>query len=216
MEAILIVAGIIFLAALLAFPEAKIGHKLMTLLSEGVPMVAFLVVFVTFMLTIICRYVLRQAIPWSYEVSILGYMYCMFFGSGIALKKDEHVVFSLLYDKLPPKGKLISKLIYNAALVILIAIIFVPCMNSLMASTMKTGILKMPYKVVFAPFLWMLFECAFRCLFYMKASWKEYQGTKNKPVAAGTEEHSVEDGEAGFSEGTEVITETGKEEVAKA
>jgi len=173
--AFLIVLGLLLLAVLLAFPEAKLGEKLMTVPSEGVPMVSFAVVFVTFMMTIFCRYILRFAIPWSYEVSILGYMYCMFFGSGIALKRDEHVVFSLLYDKLSPLGQLISKLVYNAVLVVLIAIIFVPCLNSLMASTMTTGILKMPYKVVFAPFLWMLFECAFRCLFYMKASWKEYR-----------------------------------------
>ena len=173
--AVIIVAVILLLATILAFPQAKIGARLMTVLSEGVPMVAFLVVFVTFMMTIICRYVLRFAIPWSYEGSNLGYMYCMFFGSGIALKRDEHVVFSLLYDKLPPLGKLISKLVYNAALIILIAIVFTPCFKSLMASTMKTGILKMPYKVVFAPFMWMLFECAVRCLFYMKASWQEYK-----------------------------------------
>lgn len=177
--AVIIVAAIILLATLLAFPEAKLADKIMTVLSEGVPMVAFLVVFVTFMLTIICRYVLRFAIPWSYEVSILGYMYCMFFGSGIALKRDEHVVFSLLYDKLPPLGKLICKLVYNAVLIVLFVLVFTPSLNSLMASTMKTGILKMPYKAVFAPFLWMLFECAFRCLFYMKASWKEYKATVN-------------------------------------
>ena len=178
--AFLIVLGLLLLAVLLAFPEAKLGEKLMTVPSEGVPMVSFAVVFVTFMMTIFCRYILRFAIPWSYEVSILGYMYCMFFGSGIALKRDEHVVFSLLYDKLSPLGQLISKLVYNAVLVVLIAIIFVPCLNSLMASTMTTGILKMPYKVVFAPFLWMLFECAFRCLFYMKASWDEYKAVTGK------------------------------------
>ena len=178
--AIIVVAAIILLAALLVFSDLKkpgtsLPGKIMTVISEGIPMVTFLVVFITFMMTIFCRYVLRFAIPWSYEVSILGYMYCMFFGSGIALKRDEHVVFSLLYDKLPPAGKLACKLIYNAALIVLIAIVFVPCIRSLMASTMKTGILKMPYKVVFAPFMWMLFECAFRCLFYMKTSWQEYK-----------------------------------------
>ena len=183
LPAILIVLALIALAALLVFsdlknPEVGIPGRIMTVLSEGVPMVSFLVVFVTFMMTIFCRYVLRFAIPWSYEVSILGYMYCMFFGSGIALKRDEHVVFSLLYDKLSPLGQLISKLVYNAALIVLLAIIFVPCVNSLMASTMKTGILKMPYKFVFAPFLWMIFECAFRCLFYIKTSWEEYKGVK--------------------------------------
>ena len=180
--AFLIVLALLLLAVLLAFPEAKLGHKVMTVLSEGVPMVAFCVVFITFMATIFCRYVLRFAIPWSYEVSILGYMYCMFFGSGIALKRDEHVVFSLLYDKLSPLGQLISKLVYNAVLIVLICIVFTPCLNSLMASTMKTGILKMPYKVVFAPFLWMLFECAFRCLFYMKASWEEYKAIKSGDI----------------------------------
>ena len=178
--AIIVVAAIILLAALLVFTDLKktetgLAGKIMTVLSEGVPMVAFLVVFITFMMTIFCRYVLRFAIPWSYEVSILGYMYCMFFGSGIALKRDDHVVFSLLYDKLSPLGKLVCKLVYNAVLIALIAIVFVPCINSLMASTMRTGILKMPYKLVFAPFMWMLFECAFRCLFYMKASWQEYK-----------------------------------------
>ena len=185
--AVIIVAAILLLATILAFPQAKIGARLMTVLSEGVPMVAFLVVFVTFMMTIICRYVLRFAIPWSYEVSILGYMYCMFFGSGIALTRDEHVVFSLLYDKLPPLGQLLCKLIYNAVLVVLIAIVFTPCLNSLMVSTMKTGILKMPYKVVFAPFLWMLFECCFRCLFYMKAAWDEYKGRTNSEVKEAVE-----------------------------
>ncbi|MBQ6120396.1 MAG: TRAP transporter small permease [Clostridia bacterium] len=183
LPAILIVLALIALAVLLVFsdlrnPEVRLPGKIMTVLGEGVPMVSFLVVFVTFMMTIFCRYVLRFAIPWSYEVSILGYMYCMFFGSGIALKRDEHVVFSLLYDKLSPLGQLISKLVYNAVLIVLIAIIFVPCFKSLMASTMKTGILKMPYKFVFAPFLWMIFECAFRCLFYIKTSWNEYKGVK--------------------------------------
>ena len=183
MIAVIVVLAIVALAALLVFsdirnPESKLPQKIMTVLSEGVPMVAFLVVFFTFMGTIICRYVLRFAIPWSYEVSILGYMYCMFFGSGIAIKRDEHVVFSLLYDKLPPFWKLACKLIYNTALVVLIAIMFIPCINSLMGSTMKTGILKMPYKIVFAPFLWMIFECAFRCIFYMRAGWQEYKNGK--------------------------------------
>ena len=91
MNVLLIGAGLILIAVMLAFPKANIPGKIMTVLSEGVPMLSFCIVFITFMMTIISRYVLRVAIPWSYEVSILGYMYCMFFGSGIAIKRDEHV-----------------------------------------------------------------------------------------------------------------------------
>ena len=44
--------------------------------------------------------------------------------SGIAIKRDEHVCFSLLYDKLSPKGKMISKLLYNVILIALICCAF--------------------------------------------------------------------------------------------
>lgn len=180
MTAILVVLGILLVATALAFPEAKIPAKIMTVLGEGVPMVAFLVVFVTFMMTIISRYVLRIAIPWSYEVSILGYMYCMFFGSGIALTRDEHVVFSLLYDKLNPTGKMVSKLLYNAIMIVLMCIVFTPCFNSIMSMKQVTGILKMPYKVVFAPFLWMLLECIVRSLMCMVQAVKDFKASKNQ------------------------------------
>ena len=60
MTAILVVLGILLVATALAFPEAKIPAKIMTVLGEGVPMVAFLVVFITFMMTIISRFTLRS------------------------------------------------------------------------------------------------------------------------------------------------------------
>lgn len=176
--AILIVAGLLLIATILAFPKAGIPGKIMKILSEGVPMVSFMVVFLAFMASIIYRYVLRQAIPWNVEVSILGYMYCMFFGSGIAIARDEHVVFSLIYDKLPPVGKMISKLLYNTILIVLICIAFAPCCKSILNMRQVTGILKMPYKVVFAPFLWMLAECVVRSAIVMVNAVKEYIATR--------------------------------------
>jgi len=182
MNVLLIGAGLILIAVMLAFPKANIPGKIMTVLSEGVPMLSFCIVFITFMMTIISRYVLRVAIPWSYEVSILGYMYCMFFGSGIAIKRDEHVCFSLLYDKLSPKGKMISKLLYNVILIALICCAFTPCVKSIMNMKQVTGILKMPYKIVFAPFLWMLVEVVVRSIICMADSVKEYKASKNVQI----------------------------------
>ena len=184
--ALLVVLALVLVAIMLAFPQAKIPSKIMTVLSEGIPMVAFLVVFITFMATIVSRYVFRIAIPWSFEVSILGYMYCMFFGSGIALTRDEHVVFSLLYDKLSPMGKMISKLLYNAVMIVLICIAFKPCVNSILGMSQATGILKMPYKYIFAPFLWMLLECVVRALLCMVTAVKEFKASKNE-LAEGKE-----------------------------
>lgn len=186
MTGLFIGSGLV-IAIILAFPQAKIPGKIVTVLSEGVPMLSFCIVFATFMMTIVSRYVLRVAIPWSYEVSILGYMYCMFFGSGIAVKRDEHVVFTLLYDKLSPRGKLISKLAYNAILIALICVAFVPCVTSITSMKQVTGILKMPYKFVFAPFLWMLADIIARSIIYMVDAVKEYTRGKNLPSTDGQE-----------------------------
>lgn len=182
MTAFLIVMGLMLIAAAFAFPKAKIPGKIMTTLSEGVPMVAFCVVFITFMITIVSRYVLRVAVPWTYEISILGYMYCMFFGSGIAITREEHVCFSLLYDKLNPLGRMISKLLYNALLIALICVAFVPSAKSILNMKQITGILKMPYKYIFLPFLWMLVECAVRSFVYAVDSVKEYIAIKKGEI----------------------------------
>lgn len=187
MTALLIGVILALIAVILAFPKAKIPGKIMTVLSEGVPMLSFIIVFVTFMLTIFTRYVIRVAIPWSYEVSILGYIYCMFFGSGIAVTRDEHVVFSLIYDKLKPAGKLFCKILYNMVLIALICCAFIPVCKSIFAMKQITGILKMPYKYIFAPYLWMLAEIVVRSIGVMIAAVKEYNASKNLQLTEGKE-----------------------------
>ena len=48
--------------------------------------------------------------------------------------------------------------VYNVFLLILLVICFVPCWHSLVGKQMVTGVLKLPYTVVFAPFMYMLAE----------------------------------------------------------
>ena len=53
----------------------KAGKKIMDFLGYFVPSVTFTVIFVVFMVSIICRYFLKQPVTWSYEISVLGYMW---------------------------------------------------------------------------------------------------------------------------------------------
>ena len=139
--------------------EAKsIGRKILDIFETGVTSVSFVVIFVTFMISIISRYLLRVPVTWTYEISILGYMWTMFFGVGKAIDNDEHVVFSLVYDKLSPKGKRNCLILYNVMLTVLLLIAFIPCFQAMLKSTMTTGVLKLPYKVVFSPFFFMMVE----------------------------------------------------------
>lgn len=145
----------------------KWGKKATDFLGYFIPNVTFTIIFLTFMLTIISRYVLKKPVAWSYEISVLAYMWTMFFGVGKALEADEHVVFGLVYDTLGDKGKTICKIVYNLLLIVLIGLAFVPCVHSMLSKKMVTGVLKLPYTVVFAPFIYMFAEVFIRCVIDM-------------------------------------------------
>lgn len=140
----------------------RIRRGIADVLGVWVPNITFTIIFITFMLTIVSRYIFKTPITWSYEISVLAYMWTMFFGVGKAMEKDEHVVFSLVYDKLGLKGQVACKVLYNLMMIVLIGIAFVPSVNSLMSKKMITGVLKLPYKLVFAPLLYMFADVVIR------------------------------------------------------
>lgn len=143
------------------------------------PNISFCMIFIAFMVAILSRYIFRQPVAWTYEISVLGFMWTMFFGVGKAIELDEHVVFGLVYDTLKPFGKMLCKLLYNVALMILLAILFIPALRMALKSTMMTGVLKMPYKIIFAPFFLMLAEIVVRSGLNIKKAVQEYRAERN-------------------------------------
>ena len=75
------------------------------------------------------------------------------------------------------------KVFYNVLLAVLIAIAIPPCVRLLMKSTQITGILKIPYKICFAPYIWMLAETVVRSLINVKKAIDEYKNPVH-PTAA--------------------------------
>ena len=142
----------------------KIGRGVMYILGTVIPNLTFLMIFVTFMITIVSRYVLKAPVPWAYEISILSYMWTMFFGVGKAMQNEEHVVFGLVYDSVGPRMKILFEILNSLLLIILLSIVFIPSIHSLLAKRMVTGVLKLPYKVVFAPLIYMFAEMLIRSL----------------------------------------------------
>ncbi len=146
----------------------KIGKAAVYILGTVIPNITFTVIFVTFMVTIVSRYVLKTPVAWSYEVSILAYMWTMFFGVGRALTADEHVVFGLVYDSVRPGVRRIFRIAVNLLLIILLVVVFVPSIHSLMSKRMVTGVLKLPFSVVFAPLIYMFGEIIVRSIIELR------------------------------------------------
>ena len=157
--------------------------KFMDLFGVYVPTLAFAVLFLCFMATMILRYCFKISLNWGSELAVLCYIWIMSFGSGKGLSLGDHVVFSLIYDRCSPIVQTIMKVVYNIVLSVLLLVALPACVKAMLRSNMITGVLKIPYKVAFAPFLFMLVDNAVRALFEVKKAIVEYREKKNNPVS---------------------------------
>ena len=165
----------------------NVVKKINNILGVLFPCILFLALFFSFVVTVAYRYLANKSVVWGTEVAILAYMWIMFFGCGKAMENDEHVVFSLVYDVVSPFVKMVMKLVYNAVLAIFMVICFPPCMKALIASTQITGVLKVPYTVVFAPFFWMMLNIIVYSIINIKKALDEYKASGSE----GSKEASV-------------------------
>ncbi|MCI6569008.1 MAG: TRAP transporter small permease subunit [Dysosmobacter sp.] len=163
--------------------------KINDFLGVVFPCILFLALFFSFVITIFARYIFHKSITWGNEVAILAYIWIMFFGCGKAMENDEHVVFSLVYDVVPPVVKMLMKIVYNAVLAVFMVICFQPCLKALMGSSQITGVLKIPYKVAFAPFFWMMLNIIVYSILNIRKAIVEYKNPE--PAAADNKEVSA-------------------------
>lgn len=161
----------------------KALSTVLDILGVGFPCVIFCVLFFSFVATIVMRYFLHKSLSWGNELAVLCYMWIMFWGCGKAIENDEHVVFSLVYDKLSPKWQMIMKVFYNTLLAVLLIIALPSCWKLLLKSKQITGVLKIPYKVCFAPYIWMLAEAAVRSLVNVKKAIDQYKNPTHPSAA---------------------------------
>ena len=69
-------------------------------------------------------------------------------------------------------------MVYNIFLLALLLFCFVPCVQALLGRQMVTGVLKLPYTVVFAPFVYMLAEVIVRTVINIVKTVKDYKQIK--------------------------------------
>lgn len=123
-------------------------------ISIYIPVIAFLFMFVAFCLQIFSRYFLDHQYEWTYEYTVIGFIWTVTFGACAASKRREHVSFSLIYDKFGKRGQAIIKLVGNLLILVAFAILFYPAFDFITFMHIKTTpVLKVPISYVYAPFI---------------------------------------------------------------
>jgi TRAP-type C4-dicarboxylate transport system permease small subunit len=138
----------------------KIMRFFRDFMESYLPAILLFALFVIFVLQIFMRYVLRMPLTWSFELTLFFYVYVVLLGSCSALRTDEHVVFSMIYDSANKRVQAWMRIITT----VLIVVVFVIAMPSVIyyswfintASLKRTTVLKIPYKYMYLAFLYML------------------------------------------------------------
>jgi TRAP-type C4-dicarboxylate transport system permease small subunit len=128
--------------------------KLFDIVEIYVPMAAFVCVFVTYIVIILYRYIFYASIDWINELNVLAFVWSAVFAASYGGRSGKHVMFTIIYDKISKKAQLAFRLIGNI-FIIAIFIILLPytCESVSYIAIKKTPIMKLPFSLVFLPFL---------------------------------------------------------------
>ncbi|SDL00494.1 TRAP transporter small permease [Natronincola ferrireducens] len=119
-----------------------------------IPVISFCIMFVVFIVQVFSRYVLRQPIPWAYEVTVTCYLWMVMLGAVFAQREKAHVRFTLVYDKLSIKGKAICSFLGNLIIAIAFTASLVPSAKFInFMKIEKTSILRVGLNIVYAPYI---------------------------------------------------------------
>jgi len=87
--------------------------------AENVAAGLLAVMFVTFILQIVFRYLFNFPIGWSTELTILTWVYLVLWGSAFVLTEKEEIRFDLIYSSVGPRVRIAMAIICSVSIVAL-------------------------------------------------------------------------------------------------
>jgi TRAP-type C4-dicarboxylate transport system permease small subunit len=137
----------------------KAFNKLRNIIEIYIPVAAFLLMFLTFIIQIIARYIFNYPLTWAYEVTVIGFSWTVILGACYAMRSRSHVVFTLIYDILSKRKAAIIRFLGNAIIIITFCLLLLPSMNYVSFMNFQaTSVFKIKLSWIFAPFVYFLFS----------------------------------------------------------
>lgn len=119
-----------------------------------IPTISFIILFCVFNLQVFYRYALNQPLTWPPEIISITFLWTTILAASYAQRNNEHVSFSVIYDRVSGKSQFIMRMIANALIAIAFTVALWPSLSYvLFMSFKKTTVLKIPYSIVFFPMI---------------------------------------------------------------
>lgn len=132
----------------------KTASFLLDLVELYIPIIAFTVMFLAFILSIFYRYVLRSPLTWPHETQVLGFLWTAVLGATYARRKGVHVKFTLIYEHSSPRTQAITRIVGNGLIALIFLISLYPSYDYVMfMSFQRTTVLRIPFSIAYFPYV---------------------------------------------------------------
>lgn len=131
-----------------------------TALSKLIDRLEYVVSFVCFtsmlgavLVQVFFRYVLGNPLVWPYELSVYCYIYMVYFGAVMAVRRGSHISFNMLYDILPERFQHAVRIATDLFVIMLFVIIIPSSMDFIeLFGSVKSSSLGIPSYMVLIVF----------------------------------------------------------------
>ena len=132
----------------------KPAYTIRDIIEIYIPMTAFIIMFITFILQIFFRYVLRQPLQWAYEVTVSCYLWMVMLGACYAQRDRAHVTFTMVGDKVSVKTRAFMMFLGNTLMVVAFSYSFLPTLEFVQfMSRQKTAAFRIGLDLVYLPYI---------------------------------------------------------------
>ena len=121
--------------------------------AENVAGAMLAVMFFTFLLQIMSRYVLEEPFSWTLELCLTLWIWIVFWNNAFVVRHNEHVTFDVLYHAVSPGTRRVFSLIAAAAIVVGMAAALYPTWDWIdFLRIKKSATLRIPMRTIFSIF----------------------------------------------------------------
>jgi len=132
----------------------KLYAVVLDIVELYIPAVTFTIMFSVFILQIIFRYALNMPLKWTYEVTVLAFIWTTLLGACYMRRIGKHINFNMLYNARSERTQLLFRLIGNGIVLFTCIICFYPTITYLdFIFIDKSPVLRLPMGVGFFPII---------------------------------------------------------------
>jgi TRAP-type C4-dicarboxylate transport system permease small subunit len=122
-----------------------------------IPIISFILMFVSFLLQVFFRYVVRLPLTWTQEIIVQGFIWTVLFGACYTMRTRSHIKFTMIYDRLRPKPAAVIRMLGNIIIVITFLLLVIPSYRyAFFVGFQKTAVFRISFTFMFISFVYFL------------------------------------------------------------